>query len=157
MPANTTAIANAIASIISALQIGGQPAYKTVQIGVLKDITDSVPAMEITALSDETERASMAAPGGLAMVQDQQSFTLTSTIDESTSETAETTAYALRDLLTAAFHDQTTLGGVANVRGVYLNHGSKGRYAYALRNGLWYRTHAIQLTVWTTYDTTMEA
>lgn len=156
MGANTPAIQQAIKTMVQGLQINSVPAYATVQIGALKDITDALPILEITASDDNSERASMNQIGQEVLVADEQVFTLTSIVDMTDAEVAETTITSLRDVLTQCFHSSAHLDGTAGVIGVWLNNSTQGKYGYILRNGQWYRMHQIRLAVRLDYETTMQ-
>lgn len=153
MPANTPSIQTAIKTMAENLQINGLPAYQTVKVGVIKDLTDNLPALEITGSDDNTERVTMNQVGQQVTVADEQVFTLTTLVDFTNSDTAETTLAQIRDELTQTFHSSAHLGGTGGVIGVWLNN---GKYGYAMRNGQWYRIHQIKLPVRLDYETTVQ-
>lgn len=155
MPANTLGTANAIKTIVQALQLNGQPAYTSVVVGALKDIVEALPSLEITASDDETERATMGPIGGSATVADTQTFYLTSIVDYTDAQAAEAQLFALRDLLTEAFHASTHLNSTPGVIMSQLQ--PTGKYGYVFRNGQWYRMHQILLAIRYDYTTTLTA
>lgn len=153
MGANTPSIQTAIKTMAQGLQINSAPAYATVKVGALKDLTDALPILEITSSEDNTERASMNQIGQQVLIADEQVFTLTSIVDFTNSETAEATLATLRDALTQMFQSSAHLNDTTGVIGVWL---SNGKYGYIFRNGQWYRMHQIKLTVRLDYEITVQ-
>jgi hypothetical protein len=154
---NTLSVAQAIQTIAQALSfsaIGSITGYNTVSIGAKKDVTNLLPLLEITGADDETERESQAAVGSQLEVGDYQLFQLTTTADYTDSAVGEQVIFALRDVLTKAFQTSASLNHTTGVIGVYLD---KGRYAYAMRNGVWCRMHQTKVKVAYWYEPTMTA
>lgn len=148
---DTPAILQALKALAVGLQINGSPAYKTVHIGTIKDVTDALPLLEVTGMTDETERVTQGGVGQPVLVQDDQTYLLTSVLDYTDSETAELLLAQLRDLLTQALHSSLHLNNTDAVQGVYVQ--GKGKYGYVLRNGVWYRMHEIPVTIRPYYET----
>lgn len=151
---NTLSVAQAIQSMaqsIAITPIGTISGYNTVSIGATKDVTDLLPLLEITGSDDETDRQSMNAIGSPVDIDDSQWFQLTTTVDYSDSAAGEQVIFALRDALTQQFHGSAKLNNTTGVIGVYLQ--SPGKYAYALRNGVWCRMYQIKLKVTYWYET----
>jgi hypothetical protein len=71
-----------------------------------------------------------------------------------TLQTGEQVIFALRDVLTKKLHTSAHLNNTTGVIGVYLD---KGKYGYAMRNGVWCRMHQIKLLVRYWYEPTMGA
>ncbi len=155
---NTLSVAQSIQTIAQALSftaIGGITGYNTVSIGAKKDVTNLLPLLEITGADDETERESAAAIGSQLEVGDYQLFQLTTTADYTDSAIGEQVIFALRDVLTKAFHTSAKLSNTTGVIGVYLD--NRGKYGYAMRNGVWCRMHQTKLKVAYWYEPTMGA
>lgn len=154
---NTISVAQAIQTIAQALSfpaIGSITGYNTVSVGATKDVTNLLPLLEITGADDDTERESAAAIGNQLEVQDDQTFQLTTTVDYTDSAAGEQVIFALRDVLTKKLHTSAHLNNTTGVIGDYLG---KGKYGYAMRNGVWCRMHQIPLLVRYWYEPTMGA
>jgi hypothetical protein len=142
-----------MAQSIAITPINGISGYKAVSIGATKDVTDLLPLLEITGSDDETSRESMNSIGNPVDIDDSQYFQLTTTADYTDSATGEQVVFALRDGLTQKFHGSAKLNNTAGVIGVYVQ--APGKYAYAMRNGVWCRMHQIKLKVTYWYETTI--
>lgn len=153
---NTLSVAQSIQSMaqsIVIMPIGSISGYKAISIGATKDVTDLLPLLEITGSDDETSRESMNAIGNPVDIDDSQQYQLTTTVDYTDSATGEQVIFALRDALTQKFHGSAKLNNTAGVIGVYVQ--APGRYAYAMRNGVWCRMYQIKLKVTYWYETTI--
>lgn len=153
MPAASLSIAQQIQTLAQGIQINSAPAYKTVLVGVAKDITNLPSCLEITASDDHTERKTMNQVGGQVYINDSQIFQLRTTVDFTDTQTAWTTLWALRDALTELFHASAKLGALAGVEGTWIEPNNK--YEYVFRNGQWYLSHMLSMHVRYGYMTTL--
>src|SRR5262249_44136065 len=147
---DTAGIMERIKVICQALQKpDGSPLFsaENVIVGVFKDITNSLPACEITGVDDDTGRdveGSGVIQGG--QVDDDQSFLLELTFDNTDSRAVEAvTLPQARDALTKAFNTTAQLA-YPGVRYAGLKSGT-GRRGWSFRNGDWRRIYQIQMRV----------
>ena len=146
---NTPGVLNSIKTICSGLQVNGSTFFQAanVEIGTFKDITQNVPACEITMVSDESKRFTV--PGGPTQggkIDDSQHFQIAVTLDMTDSVAVETQLANIRDALSAAFMSSATL----NTVGVsYSGWDGNGQAGYAMRNGQQWRKRKME---WRTAD-----
>jgi len=159
----TPAIMTAIQGIIQGLIVsGGSSAFfasANVEIGTFKDVTQQLPACEITMLEDESGRLTLgngAAMGG--KIKDIQLFQVEVTLDMTDSVAVEQNLALIRDALSSAFHASASLAllgvqysGWQDQRGRIL----KGQAGYRQRNGVWYRVYRRNLFVEYEYSVTI--
>lgn len=158
---NTLGIMQSIQTIVQGLQVGGATFFPTTQvvIGKFKDITNLVPACEITMTDDNSHRYTI--PGGLqtgGKIDDSQLFLIEVTLDMTDSQAVEVQLAQIRDSLTQAFHSSATLNpSGTGLQGVAYSgwEGEKGTEMYAMRNGIWYRIYRRKLHVRYEYAATM--
>jgi hypothetical protein len=146
VPLTTPGTANVLAAIqakAQALQVNSATffASSSVIIGKAKDIPDLVPLFEVTLADDNTQRFSL--PGGYTQggqIDDSQHFLCEITLDNTDSETVEsTTLPGIRDSFTEAFHTSIQLGLAGQVADSRLI--GQGKYGYTLRNNVWWRAY----------------
>ena len=152
---NTPAILTAIQTMCQGLQVSGSTFFvaTNVVVGSFKDITNNVPACEITQADDESQR--LATPGGLnqgGKIRDEQKFVIEVTLDMTDSIAVETQLAQIRDSLSNAFHGSATLN-TAGVR--YSGWDGAGASGYRYRNGIWWRAYKRKLQVIYDYSAIM--
>lgn len=152
---NTPGIMAAIKTICQGLQVNSTTFFLagSVTTGKFKDITNNVPACEITLTDDESQR--LTTPGGLnqgGKIKDMQKFLIEVTLDMTDSVAVETQLANIRDSLSQAFHSSATLA-LAGVR--YSGWDGAGVEGYSLRNGTLWRAYKRKLEVHYDYSTLM--
>ena len=152
---NTPAVMSAIQTICTGLQVSGSTFFVAANVttGKFKDITNNVPACEITLANDKAQRYSVS--GGLVQsgqIDDSQLFLVEVTLDMTDSVAVETQLANIRDSLSAAFMASATLAtaGVA-----YSGWEGDGAEGYAMRNGQWWRVYKRKLHVRYMYNAVM--
>lgn len=152
---NTPGVMTAIQTICTGLQVGGSTFFlpANVTTGKFKDITNNVPACEITQATDIAKRYSVS--GGLVQsgqIDDGQLFLIEVTLDMTDSVAVETQLAQIRDSLSQAFMASATLA-TAGVG--YSGWEGDGTSGYAYRNGLWWRAYKRKLHVRYMYNAVM--
>jgi hypothetical protein len=152
---NTPAILTAIQTMCQGLQVSGSTFFiaANVVVGKFKDITNNVPALEITQADDESQR--LATPSGLntgGKIRDDQKFLIEITLDMTDSIAVEMQLAQIRDSLSNAFHGSATLN-TAGVR--YSGWDGAGASGYTVRNGILWRAYKRKLEVIYDYSAIM--
>ena len=146
--ANTTAIAQAIQTIMQSAQVNAQPAYSNVIIGGLKDYVDAMPVGVIMPVKGSLERYTL---GRSAKIHDKPQFNIASVVPYTNAATAELQLYAIRDAVTFLFAQSATL----NIAGpVIINVPPNAeRWSFPTINGNKMRAH--EFTLFVTYEYTL--
>lgn len=155
---NTPAVLTAIKGFCQNLQVNNATFFPSanVIVGKFKDITNNVPACEVTlGGKDETKRYSIGSgtlQGGL--IDDSQEYLLEVTLDYTNGQTAETQLAQIRDSLTQTFHQTAQLNLAGQV--AYSGLTGDGEHGYVLRNGQIYRVYKTRLKVRYEYSVIMQ-
>ena len=143
---NTPAVMSAIQTICTGLQVGGSTFFVAANVttGKFKDITNNVPACEITQVDDKAKRyttsTGLVIQGG--KIDDSQLFLIEITLDMTDSVAVETQLAQIRDSLSQAFMSSATLA----TPGVdYSGWEGDGASGYTYRNGVWWRAYKRKL------------
>jgi len=140
---NTLAVAQAIQTYMTALTIGGNPAYSLVALGEIKDVTDRVAngsvCLEIYGGDDDSQHYAF---GG--EITDDQSWYLLSMTSLDNSQAAEQLLYAVRDALVKPIQEHITLGSAGNIYFSQIKPKS-GKFFDLDRNGIWVRAHVLEV------------
>ncbi len=129
---NTLGIINEIQSMLTALTI-----YKTVEIGAVKDWTDSWPLAEVMFLEDDSRHFKMS-----GKIRDAQGFRITSAVNytQQTPAQAVTQLIGIRDMVIPLFQQHAYLNGTAGVADSRVKEGS-AKISFMLVNGDDYIVH----------------
>lgn len=154
---NTQAVMNAIKGFCQGLQVNNATFFPSanVIIGKFKDITNNVPACEVTLAKDSTKRFTTGSgmiQGGL--IDDSQEYLLEITLDYTNGQAAEGQLAQIRDALTETFHQSALLNMAGQV--AYSGLTGEGEYGYVLRNGQIYRVYKTHLKVRYEYNVIMQ-
>lgn len=149
---NTPLILSTIQAKIQALQVDGALFFApaNVVVGKIKDLTDHVPAGEITATDDLTKRWAVGSgnvQGG--QIDDTQVFLVEITLDYTNAQAAEVQLAKIRDAFTSTFHTSATLNLQNQVYKSKLK--GNGKRGYSLRNGQAWRVYQNELEVGYSY------
>lgn len=145
---DTTAIAQAIQTIMKSATVNGSPAYANTIIGGLKDYTDELPVGVVFPIKGSTERYVL---GRSAKIHDKPQFNIASVVSYTNAEQADLQLYAIRDAVVFLFMQSATL----NIAGpVVINVPSNAeRWSFPTINGNKCRAHEFTLLV--TYEYTL--
>jgi hypothetical protein len=127
---------------------GAANAYKTVNIGAVKDFTDAWPVLEILGHTGVTKRHAV---GG--KIRDITAILLRSIVDETNSNFSEENIDACRDALTGLWHATARLNATNGVVDSRLNEQEK--WDYVPQNGQWWRAHECVLECTYEYNVTI--
>lgn len=145
---DTPLILDTIQAKIQALQVDGSTFFTPINViaGKHKDVTNHVPAGEVTATDDLAKRwttGSGVVQGG--QIDDTQVFLIEITLDYTDAQLAEVQLAKIRDSFTKAFFESATLNLQNRVYKSKLQ--GKGRRGYSLRNGQTWRVYQNELEV----------
>lgn len=127
--------------------------YVQIQLGSLKDVTDSLPCLTIEAARDSSQPHSSGSSSVGWRRDETTTFRLSSYVDFSVATTAEQNILIIRDALIFALTSYYTLGGVSNPSGIpnvwvteFPPNGEQFLYR-EMGHGVVYRVHICNLIV----------